>query len=423
MYICKIKIVSLIFACLFALAGCVTFTQNSEATRKASELFNKGEYHQATLFAAHAVRLAPTSGEALQWLTSSYSAAIKYYVGKIDGLKGSVDIASLNKALSYYQKIGELNTLINKSDKAVKRFINVAANLFENEIFLVHQQLAKAHYQKGLRFEKLADRDAHILAAKHFQLATKYQAGFKDSQSRFEKHRSAAMRRVAIVPFFVDSKFSEWAVAGELVTAELAKNLENEFLTVISGSALTKAINKLSTPLNQSLGLAAAIELAQAMNADYLLSGAITKIDSKPANIIEQIKEQKSFDTIKRFEYTDVNGKKGWAIGPSFYKALVGTFVIDANAKIGGNYKLINANGSQITDTLHATDHYFYTWSTLADGDKMALNWGQRKDMTRVVKPVPRQFFIVKNASENLANLMTESIYQKSAEIKGVKSL
>ena len=161
-----------------------------------------------------------------------------------------------------YLMLTEINNLVKNLPplvhKQTQQPITFDIKDYSNQLAKALENAAEAHYQEGILIADSADDvDTQKRAAKEFKMVEKFVQGYKDAQSRYEKSRSAGIKRVAIIPFEDKSGNSRRQLYGtpsygaisEAVTDAVVSNilgdpLAVEFLQLISRNEVESVLNE-----------------------------------------------------------------------------------------------------------------------------------------------------------------------------------
>jgi len=316
------------------------------------------------------------------------------------------------------QVIRNLPTLINKKTKKIIKF---RITDYTQVLAKAKTNAAEVHYQEGLRLSNKEGLDIQKQAAKEFKKAIRYQPGYKDAESRYEKARKAAIKRMAIIPFKdISTKKGRYGALSETVTDEIISDVMNdtsamEFLEIISRDQLEQAMQEQKLGLTGIIDSKTAAKIGTVLGLHEFLTGEITQIIYRSEKTAKKSGSEKASVAVgtKKEYYTDSKGRsrsRDKTVYADVY-ATVTYYTKTAKAKIIGSYYIIEVKTARIkkAESFSGEYNYKYEWARFS-GDERALSSRAKWLTAKDEEYAPTEEEMVTNAAHNLSESLAKTL-------------
>lgn len=444
-------------------SGCATPQGTLEKSARAS--YVNGNYDQAVLDAAKSLRIKPDYGPAIELLRDVYPKAVESHLDSIKVVRASSAkfrwdgiVSEYNALLQDNQAIKSLPTLRDPRSKAPIKF---ETQDFTELMAAAKMNAAEEHYQEGRRLfgqagmtvrdraaaefrlatsfvpgykdataltaegyyqeGKLLSRDKNIdvqkQAAKAFAAAQEAMPGYKDAAASYQRSRSAAIKRIAIVPFEDRSgkarQFGD--VIGTIVDGVIS-NIKNdpaasEFLEIVSRDQLDRVIAEQKLGASGLLDDRTATKIGQLVGVHEIITGKLTQIIVSPQQTTTRNYLQQARICDRQREVVDNKGKKHSECVYDDIQAQVTQYHRTAGVTITGSYTVIDVKTGAVKDTRQLGGAYQFSgdWATVY-GDPRAVQGDARMlaSRTEPIAPVPDE--MVQAAARDLLTKFSSTL-------------
>ena len=250
-----------IFVCLPLIVGCAT--KYSRLMESAQTHYQANAYEAALNDAVAALKLKPDYQPAQDLAPTVFKAAVLAREGKIKELEPSSEKFKWDAVVAHYNGLIKINNLVNNlpplTHKKTKERIIFDTKNYTEQLSIASGKAAEEHYQEGIRLATLSDDiETQKKAAKEFKKAEVFVNDYKDSHSRYEKAKNAAIKRMAIMSFENKSGKEQYGAISDMLTDRISSNIlgdnsATEFLGLVSRNELERVIQE------QKLGLSVAL--------------------------------------------------------------------------------------------------------------------------------------------------------------------
>ena len=180
--------------------------QHGALMKLAENSYQANDYEAALEAAVRALKLKPDFEKAQNLVLTFFDAAVEKRKNKIKALEVASHKFKWDNIVDEYRGLIAINDLVKNLPplvhKKTQQPITFDIKDYSNQLGKTLENAAEAHYQEGILIADSADDvDTQKRAAKEFKMVEVFVKGYKDAQSRYEKSRSAGIKRVAIIPF------------------------------------------------------------------------------------------------------------------------------------------------------------------------------------------------------------------------------
>jgi hypothetical protein len=309
---------SLLFLICHTFIGCPP-----ESWEKAQQAYQNGDYPTSVAYGVQSLKEKPDFEDAKKFLNNVIPLA---YDNLYQKAKSADNIRDYDESFKTY------NILKNLSDAVRSLPGNFLTKNVDAEIEEARKNAAESHYQNGLSFEKTSD---YKEAAKSFTKAQEYIYGYKDAAERYERDRTIAIKRVAVMTFDNKSGKTEFGDLGGIITDQLISEVMSdpknmEFMDFITRNKLGELFQEQDLGKSGALDEMTAIENGKVKGIHSFIFGSVLSV------ITNQIPESK-LKIERTGKYYDYKTKKEYPIFATVIKT-----TRKANAKITCSYKIID---------------------------------------------------------------------------------
>ncbi|NOZ08531.1 MAG: hypothetical protein GXO91_06590 [FCB group bacterium] len=392
-------------------------TSYGRAVHRARTALNAGDFDTAVRESVRALSLKSDLDEGLSLLEAAFPAAVRQHEGRIAVIKNGDDEFKWDAVVKEYEQLQNLVSLLDGLNNSIKLRILDKAEIEDYASLLQFslEKSADAHYQAGVRLSRETKKKNYRSAAVQFKIANRILPGFKDAAELYTQYRRKGMLVVALLPFENKSGKTRFGDIGETVTtgliaAMIGDSSLNEFVQIVRHDKLELVINE--QQLSES-GMAgpASVELGNILEAQQIISGAITQIIISPPKHHKTNKRLKRSVVVDRVSYTGEDGKKHMRKIYGDVHARAVLHEVTAGATVMANYSLIDVETGQVLFTKNIEGNWQFsdTWATFS-GDVRALNSEITALSRKKQLPIPSNEELVASATSNLEEQLWRSI-------------
>jgi TolB-like protein len=281
----------LLFATL-VLWGCAP-----QAWKSAEHAYQSGDIVSSVRYTAQTLREKPGYEDAINFITRIFPSTYEDYYSRA---KRAESINDWDEAFKLYTTIKTLSDIVagipKQTDPNTKTLIQFPTKNVESEIQVATNKAAEKHYQNALSLENAGK---HKDAAKAFTRALEYISGYKDATERYEKMRTAAVRRVAVMPFENKSGKIQYGEIGESISENIIsdamadpKNLE--FMDLISRDRINQLMTEQRLGKTGILDEGTAVEMGKVLGLHAFVFGKVTSIATSNPPETKSRKEERA---------------------------------------------------------------------------------------------------------------------------------
>jgi len=364
--------------------------------------YSKGNIYEAVKWSASTLKENPNYKEAIVFLSDVLPSTYNdlYQEAKSSEAKNDWD-----NAVEIYRQITKISdvakSILPQTDEDTEAIVKFETKDVSSELENAINKAAELHYKAGINFENSSrSKDA----AKEYTKALEYISNYKDAADRYEKMRTAAIKRVAIMPFENKTGKVQFGEIGENITdqaiSSAMSDIKNmEFLEFVTRDRLNELLSE------KQLGQTGQLDEQTASNAGKVLGlhsfvfGKINTIAiNTPPEIITQVEQNK--------QLWDSKTKQNYTVS-----ARVTVTTRKATATIKCSYQIIDVTKGTIvkSGTVEGTEEFVIKYGRFK-GEQSALdNYYLGLCSTEEEYP-PSEDVLVTNAMEKLAKKLAKEI-------------
>lgn len=285
-------IVGLCLITTFFLIGCAP-----QAWKLAERAYESGDIVSSVRYTAQTLREKPGYEDAINFLTRIFPSTYEEYYSRA---KRAESINDWDEAFKLYTTIRTLSDIVagipKQTDPNTKTLISFPTKNVESEIEVATKNAAEKHYQNALSLEKAGK---YKDAAKSLTRVLEYIGGYKDAAERYEKMRTAAVRRVAVMPFENKSGKREYGEIGEgisenIISEAMADPKNLEFMDLISRDRINQLVTEQKLGKTGILDEGTAVEMGKVLGLHAFVFGKVTSISTNNPPETKSRKEERA---------------------------------------------------------------------------------------------------------------------------------
>lgn len=409
--------------CLPLMIGCAT--KQAKLMESAQKHYQANAYETALNDAVAALKLKPNYQQAQDLAPTVFKAAVEAREGKIKELEPSSEKFKWDAVVAHYNGLIKINNLVKNlpplTHKKTKERITFDTKDYTEQLGIASEKAAEAHYQEGIRLAASSDDiETQKKAAKEFKKAEVFVNDYKDSHSRYEKAKSAAIKRMAIMSFENKSGKEQYGAISDMLTDRISSNIlgdnsATEFLGLVSRNELERVIQEQKLGLTGLVDEQSAQRVGEILGVDEIVVGSINYIDYNAPPVREErlLREKTVRRSAGKETYIDKNGKEKtrtkYVNVP--IEASVTKFHREAEAKMEVSYKILKVRTAELvkSDTFSGSSKFEHEWGKFS-GDKDALSRQDRKLCSKSEEYPPTENEMVRGALKEVANDLSETL-------------
>jgi curli biogenesis system outer membrane secretion channel CsgG len=370
--------------------------------KEAKKFVKDGQYNEAVLSAAYALKLAAKKGRissAQKYLNQSYSKAVQQNLNRIESLKentktfnGDQTVTDLAEIIHLYKTMWVYNNVLkevplesfspvkkkddgfNPEIEDYKIDIDVATEKLEKG----KQDAVKMHYADGREYQNQGDKLNFKIAAKHYKWTNEYVPNYRDVVARYEEAKKLGTTRMGLMKF--KSGRSQYGDVGAIISDKLlgylaSKSIKLEFFEVVDRNQLDMVIKEQQLTLSGLMDESTTADIGELQGVDVLLVGNITKnyIDRQKTGPVE--KSYSTEVTIRTEKYIDNEGNEMTRDIRGTVYAKTSEYRKRADAIVSCSYRVLDVNTGVILYSGNEKGTYSWSdsWVGSATGDERAL--------------------------------------------------
>ena len=381
---------TIVICTVLFLIGCAG--QHGAWMKLAEKNYQTNDYEAALEATVRSLKLKPDYEKAQNLVLIFFNAAVEKRENYIKALNAATAKFKWDNIVVEYLMLIEINNLVKNLPplvhKQTKQPITFDIKDYSNQLGKALENAAEAHYQEGIRIADSADDvDTQKRAAKEFKMVERFVQGYKDAQSRYEKSRSAGIKRVAIIPFEDKSGNRRqlygtlsYGAISEAVTDAVVSNILGdpsavEFLQLISRDEVERVLNEQNLSLTGILDEGTAQNIGEILGVHEIVTGQINQIIYSAPQTITSRYSDKATISKRQGTYIDEKGKEQSRYVEIPVSAMVIKYQRRSSAAISGSYKIINVRTAQIMQSNAFSPKYVFeaVWGKCT-GDEDALS-------------------------------------------------
>jgi len=320
----------------------------------------------AVQYSTQTLREKPNFGEAVLFLEENLSKTYDDLIAKAKKAEGTENWEEAYALYSLVKSVSDaVSTLPAQIHPTTKASVSFAKRNVDSEIEIAAQNAAEKNYQMAVAFESVGK---HKDAAKAYTVCMKYVHGYKDAQAKYDRSRTAAIKRVAVMPFDNTSGKSEYGdigdnFASQMIASAMADPVNLEFLEFVSRDRLNQLIAEQELGQSGTLDQSTAASVGKVLGIHAFVFGKVTSVvPNFPSDI-----------TVKTTDERDIS--LGKDKGTAHIVASVYTTTRKGSAKLTATYQIIDVEQGTIVKSGSCTKDVSkeIKWATFK-GNESALS-------------------------------------------------
>lgn len=407
--------------CLALIASACS--KNGTYYRRAKKSYERGNAEAAVIDACRSLRIKPDNKKAQDLLQAVWNQALSNHSIRVAALEKSSDSTAWEQILAEHMKLQSLAEQVQTLPPLVSPITGYRLTFnvpdLSEEIKLSRENAAEAHYQAGIRFDKMSNTiDIQRKAAREFQAAMNLIANYKDAQLRYDQARKLAIKRIAIVPFSDKSNSkNKYGAISELMSDYIVSrimegNFSNEFTEIIARSQMDAVLAEQQLSASGLVNEASTVNLGQLLGAHEIITGSILQVVSSPSRTTSVIRTAKATVVIGKEEYKDEEGKTQEREVKAEVSCDYKLFTKTASATIAGSFSVIDVETGRIIhhESLETKNPWQDSWARVVSGDQRALSSSIRKQIEKAEPYPPEEGEMVSAALKSMSNTVAQKL-------------
>ncbi|MBI5476664.1 MAG: hypothetical protein HY964_08005 [Ignavibacteriales bacterium] len=268
-----------------------------KAWESAKRAHEAGDIVSSVRYTAQTLREKPGYEDATNFLTNLFPSTYEEYYSRA---KKAESVNDWDEAFKLYTTIKTLSDIVGgipkQKDPKTETMISFSTKNVDNEIDNATKNAAEKHYQNALSFE---NSGKHKDAAKAYTRSLEYINGYKDAAERYEKMRTAAVRRVAVMPFENKSGKTQYGEIGEslseyIISNAMADPKNLEFMDLISRDRINQLVNEQKLGQTNIVDEKTAVEMGKVLGLHAFVFGKVTSISTTNPPETKSRKEERA---------------------------------------------------------------------------------------------------------------------------------
>ncbi len=410
-------------------------------TKAAKGFIKSGNYTEAAMNAAYALRIATKKGQisnSQQYLHDSYNRSVQANLNRIEILEENTESFEGDQTVTEIAEIIRLYKAMRTTDNILKEvpakslqgskkkdpgfhptFGDYKSKLAEakENLTKAKEAAAKMHYAEARKLESQGSKLNARMAAKRYRWSDYYVPDYRDANERYDQVKKLGTTRMGLMKF--ESNNDKYGDIGALVSDKLlnmlaAKALELEFFEVIDRNQLDVVIREQKLALSGLMDESTTSSIGELKGVDVILVGNISSIIvDKDVNSPTSSNHSAS---VKVGEEKYIN-KKGKEKTRPIYKEVYATVKIAekyADAAVGGSFKVLDVKTGNIVKTgiSNGTDHWRKRWITSYSGDKRAL-----PNLSETEPKYPSSNILLEKSSTRVAEIIYKQLLSFALDV------
>ena len=392
------KIISLLCSISFVLlVGCAP-----KMWEYAQKEYAAGNMFYAIKYSVETLREKPNYKDAVVLLKNILPITYNSLQEKVDNYKATEDWDNVVDTYKQIQSISEIvETIPPQTDEDTKEVTKFDSKNVSQELENAINHAAEKHYKTALGYERTSNSKE---AAKEYRRAMDYVSNYKDSAERYERMRTAAIKRIAVMPFENKSGKQEYGDVGENISDQaigyaMEDSRNVEFLEFVTRDRLNELMNE--KKLDQS-GIVDEKTASRAGKVLGVYAFVFGKVNSIVINTPPETKAE--YNQSRRLH--DYSTKKDYDV---YARVFVTTRKASANVKC--TYQIIDVSKGTIvkSGTVSGVKDFMVQFGVF-QGQEAALDNYYRNLCSKQEEYPPSNDVLVSSAIEDAAKKLSDEI-------------
>ncbi len=413
----------------------------NQYNKEAKKLIKNGNYNQAAMNAATALKLAAKKGHistAQEYLNASYNRSVQASLNRIELLEentesfeGDQTITDLAEIIRLYKAMRATDNILKevpeKSFQGAKKkdpgfhpeygaYKSIIATTKER-LSTAKEEAAKMHYAKARELEGKGSKIEFKMAAKRYRWAYEYVPNYRDAKERYAEAKKLGTTRMGLMKF--ESSGSQYGDLGAIVSDKLLGYLSNkaaqlEFFEIIDRNQLDVVVNEQQLALSGLMDESTTADIGELHGVDVLLVGNITKSFIDRQALSPFSKSYSKNVKVGTEKYINDKGKERTRDVMKTVTVTANIHQKKADAFVGSSYKILDVKTGQVLNSGSATgtDNWSVQWIGRYSGDARAL-----PSLAREEPNYPSYDSMISNSSANAANQVYTKIMNYALKV------
>ena len=404
-----INFFSIIFFTIVFCSSCGIFTKGFNEYKSAKTFHNNGNFYQAALYSAKALKLNAKNKKALKLFKKSFKLASNKHKTNIVNFEKINDNSKWPKLYYVYDELKNLNNELISIRKLISsNELNINSKDYSEELNRVSPLAAEYAYNEGLFYRSKKDKKNQKMAAKAFKSAQNFVPNYKNSTELYNEARKAALITLMVIPFNGDNDLVNY-IRNRLMMIQSTES--KEFLQIISRDHVSSILDEQKFQLSGMVDSDQVIEIGELSAANQILSASLVVTNRPPETIVmENIKQEKNIVVREETYFDDEGVKQTKKIKETVY-ATVSNFKKSAESTLILTYQISDLKSGLLvyTDKIRANSKFYHTWATY-QGDKRALSSTYKRLVKTKEKFAPSSSELSMQASEKITKKLIKKI-------------
>jgi len=373
-----------------------------KAWEYAQTAYSSGDIYNAVKWTASTLKEKPNYKEAVAFLSNILPTSYNDLSQKAKSYEARNDWDNAVSVYRYITSISDVvKTILPQTDEDTKAIVKYEAKDVSSELDNAINKAAELHYNAGLNLENSSrSKDA----AKEYTKALEYIPNYKDASERYNNMRTAAIKRVAIMPFENKSGKEQFGAIGENVSDQsisdaMSDSKNMEFLEFVTRDRLNELMAE------KQLGDVGQLDEKTASNAGKVL-GIHSFIFGKVNTVSINTPPETKTDVQQKGQVWDKQTQKNYDVS-----AMVTVTTRKASATVRCNYQIVDvAKGTIVkSGTVDGIEECVVKFGRFR-GNEGALNNEYRNLCTKEEEYPPSEDVLVTKAIEKLSSKLSSEI-------------
>ena len=364
--------------------------------------YSNGNIYEAVKWSASTLREKPNYKDAIVFLSGVLPTT---YNDLYQKAKSSESRKDWDNAVSLYRQLKSISeiaqTIPPQTDEDTKAVVKFETKDVSSELDNAINKAAELHYNAGVNMENSSrSKDA----AKEYTKALEYIPNYKDASERYEKMRTAAIKRVAIMTFENKSGKEQFGAIGEnisdqSISSAMSDSKNMEFLEFVTRDRLNELMAE------KQLGQVGQLDEKTASNAGKVL-GIHSFIFGKVNTVSINTPPETKTDVQQKATLYDSKSKQNYEVN-----AMVTVTTRKASATVKCTYQIIDVSKGTIvkSGTVDGTEEVVLKFGRFR-GQEAALNREYRDICSREEEYPPSEDVLVTKAIEKLSEKLATDV-------------
>ncbi|NQU67278.1 MAG: hypothetical protein HQ510_04985 [Candidatus Marinimicrobia bacterium] len=400
------------------LSGCSFFTSYGRYVVRAEKAYKSGDYDSAVEYCVASISENPSYEKSSELLDKVFPKCIEFHHMKIERFSISDDEFRWDKVVREYEDLSYLVDILEKLDLPQTEVLLFKSEVKNYQTLLTDAKnyAAEAHYQAGIQFMEVDNREGYKKAADHFKSAMTFVHNYVDSASFYETCRQNAITRIAIMSFENSSGEEKYGNVGEQISNQLLSSLMNdqeimEFVEFVTRDKIDLILNEQQLASSGLVNDEHSIEIGNILGVHHTITGTITHVSATEPQHLKDRKRMEKRIVTDTETYSDEDGNE---LEREIYRLVRADAIfnkIQAEAMINVSYKIMDVTTAKIIYSNNLSSNYTFEfdWVTYS-GDGRALTFLARMLAGNSQQPTPSKAELVQKAVEILASKLVADI-------------